>query len=499
MLGANSKDQVKFVHFDIMRDIIINSPQLYVEVGGERNIQEKEIRIKDSKGNIGSLIRSISTATGIVSNITGYTFSEMFDMKNPRFFTQLHGSIRNVPNAFGTIDSTVSDKQHILYTLYQNFNKGKTQGLYFSYRCSPKGDHRDYWHPNMTQKQLNDYESTFLFGDYEKYFKNLWSAGSQKVFTDEMIEETKLIGTTSELIAHAEVQKWLTIKHKAIRAEKFVKEKGFTDSVQEHQEKIYRADIQLRKLNDVYLLKDMFGAPLMASAMDLQKLGNLLDTDWAILAGADFGDPYAVRGNARTIVTALAKGLPGSRTNPLAYMGDSTIPRFFYFGLLVSNVKDHSVDKVKNILEEVHNEFQGIDVFCSERWGTGDMEKFCTDRDIKFEAIFPTYDRQKDAFKEFLAAVKDGRWKCPDLGVPGSKKEDIREEEMEIFDHDKDKKWFGSTEKNERHGAQDDWMFANAWAMFGGRLLSVEHFRSRTGSAFFGYFQKNKELVGDYS
>ena len=60
MLGANSKDQVKFVHFDIIRDIILNSPMLLEWVGGKRNIQEKEIRLKDEKGNIRSLIRSIS-------------------------------------------------------------------------------------------------------------------------------------------------------------------------------------------------------------------------------------------------------------------------------------------------------------------------------------------------------------------------------------------------------------------------------------------------------
>ena len=44
MLGANSKDQIKFVHFDIIKDIILNSPELYRAVG-KRNIQEKEIRL----------------------------------------------------------------------------------------------------------------------------------------------------------------------------------------------------------------------------------------------------------------------------------------------------------------------------------------------------------------------------------------------------------------------------------------------------------------------
>jgi len=52
MLGANSKEQTKFVHYDIIRDIILNSPRLYEMIGGERNIQEKEIRIVDAEGNV---------------------------------------------------------------------------------------------------------------------------------------------------------------------------------------------------------------------------------------------------------------------------------------------------------------------------------------------------------------------------------------------------------------------------------------------------------------
>ena len=47
MLRANSKEQTKFVHFDIMRDIIRHSPELISQVG-ERNIQEKEIRFTKS-------------------------------------------------------------------------------------------------------------------------------------------------------------------------------------------------------------------------------------------------------------------------------------------------------------------------------------------------------------------------------------------------------------------------------------------------------------------
>jgi hypothetical protein len=158
VLAANSKDQTKFVHFDIIREVIWNSPVLLREIGAD-NIQEKEIRFKPTGKGVSSFIRPMSSYSGIVSNITGYTFSEIFDMKKPRFFTQLDGSIRNIPNALGTIDSTVSAKTHILYQLYQSFISHKLSSIFFSYYCSKLALQEDYHNPNMTQTQLDDYKS----------------------------------------------------------------------------------------------------------------------------------------------------------------------------------------------------------------------------------------------------------------------------------------------------------------------------------------------------
>lgn len=177
MLGANSKDQVKFVHYDIMREIIQNSPKL-LSIIGRRNIQEKEMRLLDSKKRVISIIRSISSFSGIVSNITGYTFSEIFDMKNPKFFVQLDGSIRNMPNSFGVIDSTVSEKSHILYKLYKSsieeIKEGERNLTFFSYRCSPLGSSEDFFNPQMTQAQLDDYRRKFPPAEFARYFRNLW-------------------------------------------------------------------------------------------------------------------------------------------------------------------------------------------------------------------------------------------------------------------------------------------------------------------------------------
>lgn len=498
-LGANSRDQIKFVHYDIIADIIRNSPDLN-SVVKDKDIREKEIRMRDWRGRIRSRIRSISSFSGIVSNITGYTFSEIFDMKNPKFYTQLDGSIRTIPNALGIIDSTVSDKLHVLYQLYQGFITGKTKLVYFSYRYSEEGKMEDYWNPNMDDDQLRDYEVKFPFGEYERYFLNLWSAGVKQVFTAEMVEEIGYIGVDDLLLNHLEVQKVLVKKNEVQQSIGDLGErgKGFEGIVEEVQLRVENLYMRLKPVENIYSLVDEFGAQRMATIEDLYKLSEVFDTDFAILAGVDFGDPYATRGYARTILTVCAKGLPGSRSKPFAFVTPETAPKYIYFLLHLVNVSDHSLNVVKKELERAHEEFGGLDTFCSERYGAWDIGEWCEERSIKFEPIFPTYDKQKEAFKIELEIVRDGLFKAPAVGVQGSKSDDVLREEFPVFNHDSGKRWFGSTEKLQKYGVQDDFMFSSAWCFYGGRMLGIDNFRERKGIVSFGAYVPAEDLLGNY-
>jgi hypothetical protein len=207
-------------------------------------------------------------------------------------------------------------------------------------------------------------------------------------------------------------------------------------------------------------------------------------------------DPYSTRGKARSVVVAFAKGLPGSRNNP--YMTD-TSPKYIYLLLALIVADKNSIDNIKDVLEDIDSEYSGIDTICSERYGVWDMGKWAEEKHIAFEPIFPTYDRQREAFKEFFNAIKEGRLKCPELNVPGSKNRDIFKEELTNFDHDSDSKWFGSSEKMEVRGIQDDSVFGGMWATFGGRLLTAADFRPRSiTDQSFGLFQGAKNLIGNY-
>ena len=174
-------------------------------------------------------------------------------------------------------------------------------------------------------------------------------------------------------------------------------------------------------------------------------------------------------------------------------------PKYVYFLLCLYDNADHTIDLLKELIDQVNDEYDGIDAMCAERYGAWDLAAWAEDRDIPFEPIFPNYDRQRAAFKELYTVMNEGRFKAPSIPVHGSKKEDILREEMTVFDHDPDTRWFGSPEKGQKYGIQDDAMFASAWCIYGGRNLGIDDFRIRQRQISFGEFSTNKALAGSYT
>ena len=166
----------------------------------------------------------------------------------------------------------------------------------------------------------------------------------------------------------------------------------------------------------------------------------------------------------------------------------------------VAYLANSSIEEVKEQIRNVNEEYDGLDVLCSERWGAWDLEGWAQELDdIKCEIIYPTYARQLSAFTEYYVIVKTGRFKSPICHIEGSKGSDIVDEELSMFNHDLDGKKFGSPEKKSRYGVQDDSVYSNAWMIYGGRMLTSDDFRQRSGKAFFGMFQEQQGLVGDYN
>lgn len=516
VLGANSKDQTKFIHYDIIRDIIVNSPRLLMLIG-PRNVKEKEIVIKDSAGRTGSVIRAISSFSGIMSNITAYTFSEMFDMKNPKFFVQIDGSIRNIPNAMGFIDTTVSEKSHILYQLYETYAQGKDDTLFFSHRYSKDADFRDYTNPNMTQKQLDAYRAKFPPAEFDRYFRNMWNAGAQKLFTDAMVEATQIVGVDGALGGNEIVQTLLKKKVEIIdsgkarregltdvqaagRASHFKEEVG--DVIHTPDESLFLQQLERRlvPVSKFYKLATPYGTPRLCSAEELSRLGDAFNTNWSILCGIDRADPMKSKSNARTIGVCVAKGLANSRGAEYFHLADGHVPQYIYFTLGFRHIESSELEDIKAFVKECYEEYDGVDVLCSERWAMFDIKPWCDELGIHLDLINPTYERQKEIFSELFILYRNGRFKCPPTGVAGTRDNDLLKEEAKNLDHDPARKWYGSPEKHDRHGVQDDAMFSLGCCIYGGRELTVEHFRDRlAGMNMFGAHYPNTKLIGEYS
>ncbi len=253
----------------------------------------------------------------------------------------------------------------------------------------------------------------------------------------------------------------------------------------------------LRKTDTVYQLSGPTGMPRMATREEVGKLTDLYDTNWALLVGLDRSDPLKKQSGARTLLTAIAKGLPGSRSNP-EIMYDLGVKSYIYLLLHLAVIHSARIDDIKLELASVHSEFDGIETICGERWGLWDLGTWCDDNDILFLPVQPTKERQKEAFTELYQLYKSGLFKTPPVRVPGSKGRDILIEEALYFDYSPRLGAYGSPEKDEKYGVQDDAMYALGWGVWGGKNITVEDFRSRTAEMIFGEFRKATDLMGRY-
>lgn len=512
---ANSKEQTGHAHYGVARNIALNSPRVldFITNGGMYDkddcILVGEIRVRDSDGVLRSKISTISTASGIFSNITGYAFSEIFELKNEDFFTKIDGSIRNKPNAFGVIDSTVSSKEHLLYRLYESYIKKEDPLTFFSYRSSKTGDYRDYWHPNNTQEQLNSYRIKQAL-KFAAFFLNLWSAGAERIFSDEQVEAINIMGVDRQ-VDHNGVIELIRRRQEIIDSDSGLVAKGV--DVYDQAKEIAQVNSHFWQVQDVFqYIETGTGNSVYTPADSLEVLGDLFDTDWAITCGVDRAQPMKRRTAARTIFTTLAKGLPGSRSDPgrgiietrkellmgvkreYAVLG----PSYIYILVHLADVADSSMVGIRREVEFVNHEYDGIDVVGAETWQMADIKKDLEDIDVRVEIWHPSYDRQLAAFTELYAVVAEGRLKAAPTGMAGSREDDILLEEIGMFDYDPDKKSFASPEKSMKHGVQDDCVYALGWNIYGGRFLTVENLRPRTSKRFFGMMIQNRDTLGIY-
>jgi hypothetical protein len=224
----------------------------------------------------------------------------------------------------------------------------------------------------MDADQLNDYRVKFPFGEFERYFQNLWEAGTVRVFTDEMIEEMGYIGVDNGFMNHDEIQSVIKRKYELIARAEDTAGKGFNEGAAADWERVAIIDARFRKLETLYSLDGPFadsGPPMDT----INYLSDVFDTDWALLTGLDMADPTAVHGQARTVFCAVLKGMVGSRSNPFHEIIEIPDMKFVYLLLFLKSIENQDINIVKRLMDEMDTEYDGIDAFCSERYGSWDM------------------------------------------------------------------------------------------------------------------------------
>lgn len=492
---ANTKDQSTFAHFSEATKLIVDSPVLLALVGGENNVKQKEIAIRDGKKRVISFITTVSTYTGVLSNCTGFTFSEFFQSPpDAPFFAEILGSTRNVKNAIGIIDSTVSKRDHRLYRLYESKQKGEpgTDTTFFFYESNQEADPSAYHSPANHAEQLASFKANFTPQEYAMYFKNTWDDAQSNLFSDTEIKATEYIGADGQLGKFDSVTEALNEIDRYIKTDREFTDKGLeSHGCPELIKKQHDRLIPVSKYLDA--ITDM--TP-MVSADQLVELGNILDTDWCIGVGSDRSDPFAKRSGAQSIVACVAKGLPGSRSNPMLYMDDGTgsiqSPRYFYVLVGLYHSILNTPEDVQGIISQWHLEYKGVEAMCSDRYNVEGITGWLIDEQIvrKPEIFHFSGAIQVEVFKMLYQIISKGNFKKPNVNVYGVRGADLVIEQLEHFTQSIEgkKMTFGSDEKCKLNGVQDDAIDAMSLAVYGLRFKGLDDFKSISNNSFFGMY-----------
>lgn len=512
VLCANSRDQTKFVTSDMMTSIIMNSPNLLEIIGKKNMLTGGDIFLKDRYGARVSSITPISSFSGIVSNITGYAISEGFEMSHPEFFYKVDGSARNVTNALGVMDSTVSTRDHFLYALYESWTKGEDPTLYFSYRCSPNADYRDYWHPLQTEKQLASYKSRFRHGNgFDRYFKNTWDAGQAGLFSEVGIRMMRYSGVAG-MAYSPDTDRRRELVSRIVKLESILssaaagRDESSTFSASGYYRKnsarIASAQAMLVRVDTVLpMAESSLGSGRFCSVSDIVSLTEAIRSRFSLQIGIDRADPEAVKQGARTVMVGLLKGLPGSLdTDPMTLLSMGVDYIYFLCGFYVSETS--TLAEIKKCARSWHDAMGGVDAVAGERYGLWDMKPFVEEElEAVMTMIHPTYPRQKEIFSALADTISDGRMFAQPVGYPGIRGNDLLVEEARMFVWDErsnNSGWFGSPEKKKANGIQDDSIYALAWAEFAGMDIQASEFRTRGVNVPVGAIIPQAGLLGKY-
>ena len=478
-LSGLSKDQSSFAHYDLAKKTILNTPMLNNTPGLE--VKEKEITLKQGQGDPVCTIKAVPTSTGLLPGTTCAVFTELHKLQDRQFFIDLWTSIRATPNSMVLIDTTVAAKGHIVYGLWDSWCKKDDPLLYFNHKQD------DIQNPETTPEHLASFRRHMLPFEFNRYFRNRWEDATGGLFTPASIEKKNYIGIkVDNIVAYGKSDELDNAIEELIdrtSQKSLYKNKGVSDSVLD--QKIEYEKKRLVKVDDIYSIP--------ATMEDKEKLEALMGGPMTIGLGLDRSK---LVGNMpdRTVFLCLGK-----------IQIDFNTAYYFILDIFIPTTPTSMF--LQNKLIEWETYYGYVDRVASEEYQSQDFHLWCDEHGYESEFCSPTFKRQEEIFTKLFELVNEGYFKTPqipyymddegNLHQGYSNKDDILTEELGVFLHDGDRRFFGAPEKRKKAAIKDDVIYSLGWATRACQGESIGEF-IKGDNNFVSLLDEPDDLIGNY-
>jgi len=478
LIAANSKDQSTFVQYDEAVKVIQHTERLNNTPGLE--IKKKSIELMEGPGKTFSKIIPIASKTGLLPGATCTVFTEICDLDDESFYSQLTGSLRGVPNAMNLIDSTVAPPGHVFDRLLKAYEAGKAPLVYIQYYSDK------HYNPEISKAYLKHQENTLLGSEFNKYFRNRKEDAAGGVFPRYSVLEMGYSGIDTRRIGPSQglrqaVQDIVTLESKA-KQESISKDERVA------------CELQVRSIkSSLSNIGDCYRVPI--SLDGIAKLSKYFGYDFIFGIGIDRANTMSVS-NDRTAMVLSARVILTEEISLYFLLDLYVSKREATLSILTEKITEWTalVGWIDNVMIEA---FQGQDLY-----------SWCEDKGYCAQLVHPNYNVQHEMFSVFCRLMKMGQYKAPLIPYytdrdgnlyPGfdPDRPDILREEMGAFLHNEHKRTFGTPEKRKKGGVKDDTVYAAALS-----IMATQAEGSGLGGLGMTGFPDaiiNEDTIGSYS
>lgn len=479
-LASESKELASFIHYNLIKGIINNTPELKKTPG--LSVQEKEIALNKGPGDPVCIMKAVPTSSGLLPGTTCAVFTELHKFKKRSFFIDFWSSTRATPNAMTLVDTTVAPKGHIVHTLWEKYCSGKDPLLFFSHKED------DIRNPETTADQLNSFRGIMLKNEYDLYFRNRWEDAAGGLFSLESIKKMSYagieVGGKQILGASQDLDKAIEDLDKLDQERASLLRGGI--STGPITEAIKQLEGSLIKMDDLYSLP--------ATAADFDMLQKMFGVSFMVGVGLDRSKMVGATPD-NTVFSCVARG-----------MVDENVSYYFLLDMFVTT-KPTSMF-LQDKLVEWEGKYGWIDKVAAEEYQSHDFHMWCEDNGYESEFISATFKKQEELFTLMWSVVDAGFLKSPsvpyyrdaegEIRQGFTNKDDIFREELGAFVHDPNKKFFGALEKRKKAAPKDDTVYSGGWGIYACQGESLADIGARSGNAGCIQLIGNDDTIGNY-